>query len=377
MRILTLCYEFPPIGGGGSRVVAGLTGALARAGHEVDVVTSGFRGLPRRSTVGGVQVHRVRALRLRKHYCTMPEAACYVIGALATARRLARERAYDIAHAHFILPDGWIARRLRNGRDLPYLITAHGSDVPGYNPDRTQLAHHILAPTWGRVTRDAAAVVCASRSLETLVNARDPRVEMRRVPNGIDPDRFRTDRPRARRILVVTRLLERKGVQYLLEAVRDLPLEHEIHIVGDGPHRPALQRGAASLRPTIVFHGWLDNRSPELTRLFETSEIFVLPSDRENFPVCLLEAMAAGLAVVTTRSTGCAEVVGDSGVLFPPGDIAELRRVLRRLTGDPDLCRRLGRAARERVERDLSWPAVARSYEELFEAHRAPRRARS
>lgn len=371
MRILTLCYEFPPVGGGGSRVVSGLARALVAAGHEVDVITSGFRGLPRRSTVEGVRVYRVPSFRLREHYCTIPEAASYVAGGLPAARRLAGDRAHDIVHAHFIFPDGWMAHRLGR-RGLPYVITAHGSDVPGYNVQRTRLAHRALAPVWRRTTRDAAAIVCPSRALASLVRARDPGIGTDLIPNGIDPDRFRTDRPRARRILVVTRLLERKGVQHLLRAVHDLPLRHEVHIAGEGPYRAELEELARGARPTIVFHGWLDNRSPELTRLFETSDIFVLPSDRENFPVCLLEAMAAGLAVVTTRSTGCAEVVGEAGLLVAPGSVAELRRALQRLTDDPDLRAALGRSARERVERELSWRVIARSYEALYERHRRP-----
>lgn len=367
-----LCYEFPPVGGGGSRVVAGLGRALVEAGHEVDVVTASFRDLPLRSTYEGVQVHRVRALRFREHYCTMPEAATYVVAARAPARRLARESEHDVVHAHFIFPDGWLARRLEREQGLPYVITAHGSDVPGYNPHRTRFAHWVLAPVWRNVARNAAAVVCPSRSLASLVRARDPSVQTRLIPYGIDAERFRVDRPRAPRILVVTRLLRRKGVQHLLRAVRDLRLEHELHIVGDGPYRGALQRMAEEARPRVAFHGWLDNRSPELTHLFETSQIFVLPSDRENFPVSLLEAMAAGLAVVTTHSTGCEEVVGDTGVLVAPGSVAELRRSLQRLTADRALCRELGRAARERVERELSWPSVASRYAALYRKHGRP-----
>jgi glycosyltransferase involved in cell wall biosynthesis len=108
-----------------------------------------------------------------------------------------------------------------------------------------------------------------------------------------------------------------------------------------------------------------------LNSLYETSDIFVLTSEVENFPVSLMEAMAAGLAVVTTRGTGCAEVVGDTGVLVEPHDASQIRDALLALTRDPERCRELGRAARRRIETELAWPVVARRYEELYRTHRA------
>jgi glycosyltransferase involved in cell wall biosynthesis len=82
----------------------------------------------------------------------------------------------------------------------------------------------------------------------------------------------------------------------------------------------------------------------------------------------LLEAMSAGLAIITTRGTGCDEVVGDSGVLVPPGDPLALRRALVELAHDPDRCRVLGAAARKRLEERFSWPAVAARYAEILVA---------
>ncbi|MGH7752549.1 MAG: glycosyltransferase family 4 protein, partial [Gemmatimonadales bacterium] len=109
MRILSLCYEFPPLGGGGARVVHGLSRELVRLGHEVDVVTMGRQGLPRREDVHGVQVYRVPCVRRALHVCTAPEAFSYLLGALPVALKLAKHRRYDLNHTHFIFPDGVIA----------------------------------------------------------------------------------------------------------------------------------------------------------------------------------------------------------------------------------------------------------------------------
>jgi glycosyltransferase involved in cell wall biosynthesis len=362
MRILMLCYEFPPLGGGGSRVVEGLSRQLVVDGHEVDVVTMGFRGLPAHDVVDGVDVHRVPCVRLKEHHCTMLEAATYLLAAFPRIKRLAGRRRYDINHTHFILPDGYNAARVEKAAGLPYVITAHGSDVPGYNPHRVRAAHRVLAPIWRRVTRNAARLVCASRSITQLVARQAPGLETTEIPYGFEVGRYRTDVPRRKRILMVTRMLERKGVQHVLQAVNDLSLEHETHLVGDGPFLPALRKMAAGSRNRIVFHGWLDNRSDELTSLYESSEIFVLPSEAENFPVALMEAMSAGLAVVTTRGTGCEEVVGETGILVEPKNPSQVCSALHDLTANPARCEELGHAARVRIEGEFGWPTVAQRY---------------
>lgn len=367
MKILTLCYEFPPLGGGGGRVVHGLSRELVRAGHEVDLVTMGFRGLPEYEELDGIRIHRMPNLRRKTYFCTVGEAASYVLGALPTVRRLVREKQYDVNHTHFIFPDGLLAWVIKRSTRLPYVITAHGSDVPGYNPHRLKLAHELLRPLWGMVTRGAEQLVCPSLSLRSLVEARSGKIQVSVIPNGIDPGKFHPDRRKQNRILVVTRMLERKGVQYFLKAIEGLSLDQQVHIVGDGPYLPALKRMARQTETAIRFWGWLDNRSPEFADLFETSGIFVLPSESENFPVVLLEAMAAGMAIVTTKGTGCEEVVGDAALLVPPANPAEIRVALFRLVRDPALRGELGRNARRRLENCFGWQAVGRRYAELYE----------
>ncbi len=375
MRILTLCYEFPPLGGGAARVVYGLSRELVRLGHEVDVVTMGRRGLPRQQDVDGVQVHRVRCLRRAPHVCSMPEAFSYLVAALPVALELVRRRRHDLNHTHFVFPDGPVAWMLRRRTGLPYVITAHGSDVPGYNPHRLQRTHQVLAPVWRSVVRNAAQLICPSETIRSLVLRQQVTTNIVTIPNGIDPDRFRPGR-RGSRILVVSKMFERKGIQYLLRALEGLPLEHEVQIVGDGPYLPVLQELAARTGVAARFWKWLDQDSAEFTELYEGSGIFVLPSEAENFPIVLLEAMTAGLAIVTTEGTGCAEVVGDAALLVPPKDVAALRAAVCRLLGDPALRTALGAAARRRVVENFGWPAVAQQYLAVYQRHAGWREAK-
>jgi glycosyltransferase involved in cell wall biosynthesis len=368
MRILMTSYEFPPIGGGGSAVVAGLSRELAANGHEVDLVTMSFRGYPAEETVDGVHVHRVPCLRRAKHTCTAPEAMTYVAGALPVIRRLLARKRYDVMHAHFILPDGLLAWRVRRTTGLPYVITAHGSDVPGYNRQRLRLAHQLLGPLWRKVVNGASRIISPSRILEQLVLAQQPDLKTLVIPNGLEVGDF-ASRTHGSRVLVVTRMLERKGVQWVLDSLAESPVEAEVHIVGDGPYLPELRRQAEALGSPARFWGWLDNRSPALRALYQSAGIFVFPSEAENFPIVLLEAMAAGLAIITTEGTGCAEVVGDAGLLVPVRDSQAIGRALRRLLDNPDLRLSLGAAAQRRIEDNFTWSAVARRYVEEYRRH--------
>ena len=364
-----LCYEFPPIGGGAGQMVYGLSTTLAELGHQVDVVTMGYRDLISREQTNGVQVYRLPCIRMKEYVCTVPEVGSYLLSALPMVRRLVDQHCYDINHTHFILPDGILAWLNHRHTKLPYVITAHGTDVPGYNPHRLLTAHKVLTPLWKTITRKASQIVSPSASLKTLLVKQSPDIKITLIPYGFDVERFNPLAIKQKRILVVTRMLKRKGVQYLLKALEGFTVDYSVHIVGDGPFLPTLKKMINNVGAKVKFWGWLDNRSPELKELYETSSIFVLTSEAENFPVALMESMAAGLAIITTKATGCAEVVGDSAVLVEPKSSEVIRAALNALTTDANLRRKLGQAARKRSEDNFSWAAVAKSYVELYERY--------
>lgn len=349
-------------------MVEGLCRNLVRSGDEVDLFTMRFDGLPREEHIDGLHVHRVPCIRRRKHYCTVPEVATYLAMAFGTEVRQAIQRRPDLVHAHFIFPDGLLAWCVAAVVGVPFVITAHGTDVPGYNPKRVQLTHKLLAPLWRRVVGSAAEIVCPSDSLLQLTAEHGPGARLSVIPNGVDPDRFRLV-PKQPRILVVTRLLERKGIQFLIQALQQISLDWEVNIVGDGPYLPALLKLARTTKTPVRFRGWMDNDSAELRELYETSSVFVLPSESENFPICLLEAMAASHSIITTRDTGCAEVVGSAAWLVDPRDPEGIQDALLTLTNDAGRRNALGQKARNRVQNNFSWSAVAQQYRALYRRH--------
>ncbi len=366
MKILMLNYEFPPLGGGSSPVTLQLGRELVRMGHQVDAVTMAGKGLPRRETVEGIKVLRLPALRFRREKCTTPEMTTFLLSALARLPGIVRRGGYDIDHAHFIFPTGPAALWARKRTGLPYLVTSHGSDVPGYNPDRFGLQHKLLAPLWKAVVRGAELVTTPSADHADLVRKHAPWARVEPVPNGIDPDEFRADRPRKKVILGAGRLFPRKNYALLLEALEGIPEGWEVVLAGEGPERPRLEALAREKKIPLTVTGWLDRKSQRLKDLYETSSIFALPSLKESFGMVVAEAMAAGMAVVTTSGGGPAEVAGEAGLLVPPGDKQALREALFRLMQDQTLRRTLATKARARALQEFAWPAVARRFLALY-----------
>ncbi|MDX1541229.1 MAG: glycosyltransferase family 4 protein, partial [Geminicoccaceae bacterium] len=186
MRVLLVSYEYPPLGGGGAKVVRGLAAELVRAGHQVDVITTGWGALPAESSDEGVRVTRLRTLRMREDRSTVLELGVWVVRALpAVLRRLANER-YDAINAHFILPDGLICALACTLFGKGFVVTAHGSDVPGYNGDRFQLAHRLLNRVWRQLVRSPACIVFPSEHLLKLARRQDVPFKACVIPNGFD-----------------------------------------------------------------------------------------------------------------------------------------------------------------------------------------------
>jgi glycosyltransferase involved in cell wall biosynthesis len=164
------------------------------------------------------------------------------------------------------------------------------------------------------------------------------------VPSGVAIPDVVGEPDQPPHVLYVGRLSAEKGVLELVEAAAGLPLV----VAGDGPLRERVP-GAAGFVPPA-----------ELGRWYERAAVVVAPSLREGYGVAPREAMAWGRPVVASRVGGLVDAVEDgvTGLLVPPGDVAALRAALQQLLGDAALRARLGAAAREKAQRELS-PAVA------------------
>jgi glycosyltransferase involved in cell wall biosynthesis len=293
----------------------------------------------------------------------------YVIFAFLKAASLLKKNKYILIHNHFIFPDTIVTSLLKRLFKKPLIVTTHGSDVPGYNPHRFKILHMLLMPLWRKIVISADAIACPSQYISDLICTREPRAKTIIIPNGINIDKFDPNIKKHDSILVVTRMFARKGVQYFLRALKEIGFKGAVNIVGDGPHLSYLKDITKKLKiNSVIFHGFVDNKSEQLKRLYESSRIFVFTSEAENFPVVLLEAMTAGLAIITTRGTGCAEVVGDTAILVEPKNSSQIRDKIVNLLNNPHLREDYGQRARARLVDKFSWEAVGDQYDDLYKS---------
>lgn len=321
-RMLVLNYEWPPLGGGASPVSYELAKRLSETGEfDIDVVTMRYKDLLAYEELNDhLRVHRVRSLRSKKELCHPWEQATYLVSGYFKCRELITQKPYDICHTHFIIPTGVLARRLKKEFGLPYVLTAHGSDVLGYNA-RFKKLYQLLVGTWKGVLDDATTITSPSNFLKGEIVKIYPSIAEKIVviPNGIDLEKF-TPQAKENYIFSSGRLLVNKGFQYIIQAVSDEDIGWEVHIAGDGPMRAELEALAKNSKTKIVFHGWLDNNGEEYKNLLERAAIFVLLSEAESFGMVIVEAMSAGCAIISSDVSGCAEIVGADGILVDRHD---------------------------------------------------------
>ena len=273
-------------------------------------------------------------------------------------------------HAHFANVAADVARltsvigRLVDGEAWSWSFTMHGP---------TELAD-VTAFDLAAKAHDASGVVCISEycrsQLMGLVDE-DQWPKLVVAHCGVDLDRFapvdRSDHdPTVLRILCVGRLVREKAQSLLVDAVaelRDRGIAAHLVLAGDGRHRDAV---AARADPDLVTMLGAVNQD-DIVALYGDADVFALPSFGEGVPVVLMEAMATGLAVVTTAVAGIPELVehGRSGLVVAPGRLDALVDALAELADDPDRHRELGRAGRRAVEAayeiDACAAAVARA----------------
>lgn len=369
-KVLVLNYEFPPLGGGASPVSYEIAERLSETGDfDIDVVTMKYKDLPSYEEVNDhFRIHRVFCLRSKKEICYPWEQLTYLVTGYLKVRSLAKKNKYSTCHCHFIIPTGVLALLLKKFFAIPYIITSHGSDVPGFNTDRFTILHAFTGPLLRLVCRNARKVVTPSMYLKSLILRNispDTESTIVTIPNGIDAQKF-IPQEKKKYIFSSGRLLPRKGFQYLIQAVSVEDIGYEVHIAGDGPMKEELSRLASLSKTKVVLHGWLDNRGDIYKNLLEQAAIYVLASEKENASIALLEAMSAGCGMITTNVSGCPETVATSGVLVEPNDVQDIGHAIKSFTDDPVHLNRFQSLARKRVEEVFDWNHILADYIEIL-----------
>src|SRR5690348_8826153 len=386
MNILMCNYEYPPLGGGGGVVHELIAEELAQR-HRVCVITSAYRDLPKHEVRNGVDIHRVPVLgRSETSVASLVSMLSYPAPATMQALRLLGRERFDVMNGHFAVPTGPASLAAAKRARIPHVISLHGGDI--YDPSKRFSPHRVAGARWAvrAVLRHSDAVVAQSRN--TSENARryygfTGPIEI--IPLGIRP----MDVPPATRTelglpdevflgITVGRLVKRKRLEHLLQALaRPACASVHLAVIGTGPELDPLRALAARLdiERRVHFLGYVSD--VRKWQMLHCADAYLSSTMHEGFGLVYLEAMAAGLPVITPDHGGQTDFLihGETGYLVPSGDIDALAGAIARLVTHPDVAERMResnrrRSVQHRIERCAE--AYETLYERLIASERSP-----
>jgi N-acetyl-alpha-D-glucosaminyl L-malate synthase BshA len=267
----------------------------------------------------------------------------------------------------------YLARQIFNSRRLKTVTTLHGTDITlvGADPSYRRVVKFAIEQSDG-VT--AVSTYLKNRTIEEFGIRREIRV----IPNFIDPDRADRHRGQCSRDAfapngeaILMHASNFRPVKRVADVVRIFArvraqIPAKLLLVGDGPDRPMIQQMAAemNLGADVHFLGEQDQLEP----LFFCADLFLLPSEQESFGLTALEAMNCGVPVIAADVGGLPEVVvhGETGFLFPVGDVAAMADKAVEIMGDPAAYERLKAKARRRAVRVFDAADIIPRYEAFY-----------
>ena len=330
---------------------------LARLGHEVTVYCRTYFTPPMK-THEGMRVLRLPTIR-SKHLET------FVHTLLSTAHAMMSD--YDVVHYHCLGPALFSFLPRLVGKKT--VVTVQGLDWQRRKWGR--IAARVLR--WGEAAAGTSpnATMVVSRTLQQYYRQQYDRETMY-IPNGAGVTPRRAGRQLIEwgltadnYVLFLGRFSREKNCHLLIEAFENLHTSMKLVLAGGSSHSDSYVK---SLRrhesDQIRFLPWVSGR--ELEELLGNAALFVLPSDLEGLSLALLDAMAAGVCVLTSDIPENIEVVEGAGFTFRRGDEADLERMLDLLVCNPGLRRQAGERGRERIQGQYRWPEIALSIERAY-----------
>jgi len=371
VRIVQVAPFFYPHAGGVESHVRTLAGELAREGHEVTVVTARYhRDLPPYEERDGYRI--VRSPSVGVLFNTPIDIA---------AGRTVRGVRADVVHLHYPPPlTSFFASRAMDGTGVPICLTYHCDlFLPGLAGRAISGLYEraFLPPTLARVRRivvhtrsyGSTSAVLRGRDLEIIPSI----VDLARFKPGIDASSLRGDlQLDGKRVVAFTgRLVPHKGVDVIVHALRELPPDVVLLVVGAGALLPDLVGLAARVGVADRVRFCPRVSDDDLPRYLALAEMFVFPSQNrlEGFGLAAAEAMAMGLPVIVADVPGVREIIEDrrEGLLTEPLIAPDVARKIRTLLDDPALARRMGAAGRRRAEARFGLRTVAGQLIRMYE----------
>ena len=372
---------------------------LKAGGTDVEVLAPSYRGSDTGS-IGGVRVHRFRYApafletlthdmpaveRIRRNPAFLGLLPGYVAAGSRAAARIAREGRFDVVHAFWPIPHGLFGVAARKASDAALVSTFFSAELTWDGATR-----RVFAPVIRKVVDASDAVTVISAYTGQRLREYSPDVNTVTIPFGaaaVEHGNIDSRRPRDAgnpfELLFVGRLVRRKGVPVLLDAVNKLRDDPRLtlRIVGGGPEKAALETQARllGLGDRVVFEGVVTAEA--IQGFFTRCDALVLPAivtetgDTEGLGVVLIEAMGYGKPVIGSAVGGILDVIpdNDTGLLVPPGDADALALAIRRAMDEPAELGRIAQNGTRFAAKAFGWDEIVTRLSEVYESAVAAR----
>lgn len=372
MKVLLYVYEWPPIGGGVATAAHALSRQLGDCLNlEVDVITTAVDGRYRLQQLSQTVTVYFLPLGDRGHRLatqTNFDMLFFWLGSYVFSWKLILSgKDYDLTHT-FGYPGGLVSW-LFNWK-WPYLVSLRGVEVPGYNRQYRILyvVYRMLAKV---VWKQAQVVVTNSSWLKTLAEKTASSITYQVIGNGIDTQFYKpvSDTNKYNHFTVTagaTVMGKKKGLEYLIDGFAVFHQQHRetrLLLIGDGVDRSRLEAQVhqLDLGRAVRFVGRKDK--PWIAKNLPKCHLFCLPSLAEGMSNAILEGMAAGLPIITTKPSQ--ELIQGNGVIVASQSGLAIAQALEQLYTDSRLRHSMGTKSRQMAEK-MSWARVAEEYDRLY-----------
>ena len=361
---MILNYEYPPLGGGAANATKYILKEFSRHKNiEIDLITSSVDKFKIEKISDNITIHYLNINKNpnKLHSQSKRDLIVYSTKAYLYAKKLMSQERYDLCHAFFGIPCGFIVRNL----GIPYIVSLRGSDVPFYSEKYRLLDKFFFKRLSRKIWKQADYVIANSYLLKNLALQSSPDQEIEVISNGIDTNEFmkkeKYNKGKKLKILCVGRLIERKGFAYVIDSIKPLGEKVSLSIIGDGPLREELELQSQNL--DVKFLGVVNH--DELSELYKEYDLFILPSFNEGMSNTALEAMAAGLPLLMTDTGGTAELIDGNGFIIKTADSNDITSKINEYITNKDLLEIHGTKSRELAEK-MAWETVSQEYFKIY-----------
>jgi glycosyltransferase involved in cell wall biosynthesis len=303
----------------------------------------------------------------------------FLLGQLLAIIRLVRNEHFDLIHAHWLIPQGFIAAlgMWIAGKNVPLLCTSHGGDLFALKGKGLQrLKRRIM-------DKSAALTVVSKAMKKTVVDMGVAPDKVEVIPMGVDLKGLFTPDPGVQRktdeLLFVGRLVEKKGVQFLLEAMPAVLKKHStvrLILAGSGPMEQELRQQAQRLQISdrVSFLGMVSQT--ELPAMYRKATLAIFPfivaksGDQEGFGLVQVEAMGCECPIIAGDLPAIHDIVihEENGLIVESGNIRALADAIIQTLDDKDLRLKLAEKARMQVMERFDWEVIAGKYGHIYQA---------